>query len=514
MATMKQFAPSNLNHKAQAATPEPLPPHNREFEEALLGAILIAEGIRPEIADLNLTGNDFYIIKLGLIFEAMLELDRNNRPIDTVTLTDVLERQGKLDEVGGRAEVCSLLIATPTALHGPYYAERVKELAYRRRRIEAAAKAVQLYHNPMLPIGDVEAQVDEVWRDSQGGYAPKDTWQIYSLTDAYKPRLPVQEIVEGLITLPSLIIPYGPPGSLKTMLLQNMAVCVAGGLPWLPPLPGQNVKARQTIQTPVLWLDFDNGQRRTHERFEALARTLELPETTPLHYYSMPSPWLDAANGSQMQELARRIERLEAKLVIVDNLAAVSGTLNENTGEMKPAMSNFRQVADATGAAIAIIHHPTKSNGVKSTETLRGFGGIEGAIDLALLIKRIKGTDQIKVTATKERDFNITPFSAQFAYEHKLGTRELEQAQFFGTEIEGEEKDKTPLLQATILDCVKADPGLSQTKLRDKVVSLTKMGRNKVRDEIKAMADAGEKITVHLNGDGKAAAYYPTQVDF
>src|SRR5688572_11518601 len=103
MATMKQFALTNqnLNHKAQAALPEPLPPNNREIEEALLGSILIDEGIRPEIAELNLSGEDFYIIALGWIFEAMLELDRNNQPIDAVTLTDLLERQGKLDEVGG-----------------------------------------------------------------------------------------------------------------------------------------------------------------------------------------------------------------------------------------------------------------------------------------------------------------------------------------------------------------------------------------------------------------------------
>jgi hypothetical protein len=66
------------------------------------------------------------------------------------------------------------------------------------------------------------------------------------------------------------------------------------GTPWLVPLNPATGVAREVIQAPVLWVDFDNGPRRTDERVAAVGRAYQLPPTTPFHYVSMPSPWLDA----------------------------------------------------------------------------------------------------------------------------------------------------------------------------------------------------------------------------
>ena len=134
-------------------------------------------------------------------------------------------------------------------------------------------------------------------------------WPLYTLADAYRPRPPLRYLVDGLFPLPSLSIVYAAPGTLKSLLLADMAVCVAAGLPWLPASPNGSGMARCTRQTPVLWCDFDNGKDRTHGRFEALARARNLPETTPLHYVSMPSPWLDAGRPDGMDDVAASASR-------------------------------------------------------------------------------------------------------------------------------------------------------------------------------------------------------------
>ena len=126
--------------------------------------------------------------------------------------------------------------------------------------------------------------------------------------DAYAPREALQFAVSGLLTLPSLSIVYGAPGTLKSFLLADMAINVAAGLPWLAALPGEGDIARAVIQSPAMWIDFDNGARRTHERFDALGHAYKLPADVPIVYYSMPSAGLDAGDTAAMVTLADRIK--------------------------------------------------------------------------------------------------------------------------------------------------------------------------------------------------------------
>jgi AAA domain len=77
-------------------------------------------------------------------------------------------------------------------------------------------------------------------------------WPVHTLADAYRPRPPLRYVVDGLFPLPSLSIVYGAPGTLKSLLLADMGVCVAAGLPWLPAIPNVCGMARSTVQTPVL----------------------------------------------------------------------------------------------------------------------------------------------------------------------------------------------------------------------------------------------------------------------
>jgi len=91
-------------------------------------------------------------------------------------------------------------------------------------------------------------------------------WHIRTLTDAYTARPPRRYAIYGLLQTPSLNIVYGPPGCLKTMLMIDAGLDVAAGLPWLPPLPGEPGIGRVTVQSPVLWIDMDNGAYIVDER--------------------------------------------------------------------------------------------------------------------------------------------------------------------------------------------------------------------------------------------------------
>lgn len=331
-------------------------------------------------------------------------------------------------------------------------------------------------------------------------------WKVYSLTDAYTPRPPLQYVVENLFTLSSLNILYGPPGCLKSLLLTDLAACVAGGKPWLPPTPGKPSVARATTKAPVLWLDFDNGSRTMHERVEATARAQSLPADAPLFYVSMPSPYLDLLNPPMVSGLVQLAIPLQAQLIVIDNLCVVSGKADENSSSMGTVMASLRCLAEDTRAAVVVIHHQRKVSGVKGRkgDTLRGHSSIEAAIDLALLITRDELSSQLKIEATKTRGPDVWPFGAEFVYEHRPGTKELAKAQFFGYEVQDLKSDRA--IRRAVLNVVGSSPRIKKTDLISAVKGdLPDVGVNRIRTQIDRLAYDGELSVTP--GTGRAMHY-------
>jgi hypothetical protein len=337
--------------------------------------------------------------------------------------------------------------------------------------------------------------LDAIFQRAPGAPLPPDPWQIKTLADAYAVRPPLQFLVAETITAPSLVVVYGAPGCLKSMLVADLAVCVASGTNWLEPSDCKAPDARATIRTPVLWCDFDNGERRTSERFEALARARQLPASTPLHYVSLPNPWLVASDPNSMADLYTRVKRLGVQLVIIDNLGTVCGDADENSADMIPVMASFRQLAEMTGACVILIHHQRKSYGTngRSGDSLRGHSSIEAALDLGLLVMREEFSDTLLVKSTKTRDVDVAPFGAVWEYTHKPGTKELHTAIFKGSEVPGVPNSDTAIRTA-ILDAVGASPygPLSQSQIVATVKRVVpSAGQNKIRKLTDALASEG-----------------------
>jgi len=277
------------------------------------------------------------------------------------------------------------------------------------------------------------------------------------------------------------------------MLMADLAAAVVAGEGWLPPRPGRPGNARDTARAGVLWLDFDNGPRTMHERIEAVARAHGLEESDPLYYVSMPNPWLDASRFENILYLIDLVDRLQVQLVIVDNLRDVSGRVEENSSEMGNVMSNFRRLAEDTGAAVIIVHHQRKSSGFnsRSGDTLRGHSSIEASLDLALLIEREEHADQVEIKATKTRGVDVLPFGAVFAYDHKADTTELSKATFYGVEVEDLSSDKA--IRRTVIELVKEIDGPNKTELTDQAKSIcAEAGVNRIRGQIDGLVAEGK----------------------
>ena len=217
-----------------------------------------------------------------------------------------------------------------------------------------------------------------------------------------------------------------------------------------------------------MWLDFDNGQRRTHERIAALIRARKLPEATPLYYASMPDPTLDAGDTESIRALAARLLDRNIGLVMIDNLGVIAGQADENSAEMQRPMAGLRWLAE-TGVAVGVLHHQRKSSGVTATarkgEGLRGHGSIEAKLDLAIQIDRLENSNTITMTATKARGPSVKPFDAAFVYEHDEHN-ELLTARFWPDDTKVQDEKST---RANVIEELKTAGPMSATELHKRL---------------------------------------------
>ncbi len=116
-----------------------IPPQDLAAEKSLLGAILLSDGIFPEILE-TIKADDFYEKRHSHIYRGMISLYEQHRPIDLLTISAELKAQKTLKEVGGAPYLTELSNFVPTATHAKAYAEIVQRASVRRRLIKAGTE--------------------------------------------------------------------------------------------------------------------------------------------------------------------------------------------------------------------------------------------------------------------------------------------------------------------------------------------------------------------------------------
>ena len=110
-------------------------PHSVEAEQSVIGSMIMdREAI--VVASEIVTEDDFYGKQYGVLFEAMVELNNEGKPVDLVTLQDRLKEKEVPPEVSSLEFIRDLVTAVPTSANIKYYAGIVAEKATLRRLIK------------------------------------------------------------------------------------------------------------------------------------------------------------------------------------------------------------------------------------------------------------------------------------------------------------------------------------------------------------------------------------------
>lgn len=118
-------------------------PHNNEAEQSILGALLIYPKVTQNVYDQDLSKDDFFLEAHKRIFDVMVTLIDEGKPIDSTTIISKLQDKDELNLVGGADYILLLSDSAVTSANVNYYIEIVKNKADARRLIETAEKIAE-----------------------------------------------------------------------------------------------------------------------------------------------------------------------------------------------------------------------------------------------------------------------------------------------------------------------------------------------------------------------------------
>jgi len=139
-------------------------PHNLDAEASILGGIILRNEVLSQLDTLEV--DDFYDMKHKIVFGAIRALEAAAKPIDVVTLENEVEKQGKLDAIGGIAFLGELALRVPTADNVVTYAEIVSDKNQARKLMLASSEIAEKGYEDNLEVrdylDDAEAKIFEV----------------------------------------------------------------------------------------------------------------------------------------------------------------------------------------------------------------------------------------------------------------------------------------------------------------------------------------------------------------
>ena len=389
-----------------------IPPQNTDAEEAILGAVLTNPVCFNRIADM-LSSRSFYKPANRFIYDAIVELFTKNQAIDIVTVSEILNEQGNLDKVGGRAYINDLAMNVITTANIEYYAKIVQEKAIKRELINAGSEIVEMAYDN----SSTEATLDNAEKLIFNIAQQKNTSDLVSVKDlvltSYEQISYRYEHRDELIGVPTgfydmdaltsglqksdLIILAARPSMGKTAFALNIA---------------QNVglKARR----PVAIFSLEMPKEQLVQRMlcsEAEVDTQKLKTgnmqakdweklTTAMNLFADAPIFIDDCAGASVMDIRAKCRRLameqkELGLVVIDYLQLMEGSGNgdDRNQQISGISRGLKGLARELGVPVIALSQLSRAVEQRTDKKpmlsdLRESGAIEQDADIVMFIYR------------------------------------------------------------------------------------------------------------------------------
>lgn len=387
-------------------------PFNMEAEQAVLGSALCDSESVGEAAKL-LSHNDFYFTANKLIFEAVMDLFNDNRPIDFVTVTEQLKVNGKLEAIGGVDYLKRLATSVPTTQHVQYYSEIIKEKSVLRSLIKGADKISKMAYDEGDSLPKLLERSEQMIFDISSSQAQTDLVPVSDvLQTAYETLAKNAENKGGLTGIDTgfeelnrrtggfhggeLIIIAGRPGMGKSAFAVNIAEHVSIDMGKTVAIFNLEMPREQIVNRILCSQAFvDNGRIRTGsmeaDDWEKICDVADSIAQAPMYIDDTAS-----ITVSQIRAKCRRLKQTQGlDLVVIDYLQLMQGSgrsdnRQQEISEISRSLKVLAKELDIPVIALSQLKRESEAQKGKKPilSDLRESGAIEQDADMVMFLFR------------------------------------------------------------------------------------------------------------------------------
>lgn len=226
--------------------------------------------------------------------------------------------------------------------------------------------------------------------------------KILSWDDIDAPLPPREYLVEGLGLVagggaPHILVGFG--GSRKTWAAQALALALSGGtLVW--------GRYPVTCAKPVMYVDLEQGETLTRERFQKIARGMQIPAPPLRENISLITA--SSLRGIDLKPPSRPTWELLMRgraLIIIDSFRVAMRGADENDSAIRDGLDFLGELSESTGCRAMLLHHSKKGTPEDDADErfhARGSGAIYDGVD-SMYNFYAKGKEPTVVSHTKCR---------------------------------------------------------------------------------------------------------------
>ncbi|WP_166926241.1 replicative DNA helicase [Flavobacterium poyangense] len=434
-----------------------LPPQVIDLEEAVLGAMMIDKKGVDDVIDI-LQADAFYKDAHKFIFEAIVQLFTETQPIDLLTVSTQLKKNGKLDLAGGDFYLIQLTQKIASSAHIEFHSRIILQKFIQRSLIRISSEIIEESYDETTDVFDLLDKAESKLYEVTQGNIKRSSETAQSLVLQAKKR--IEEIAgkEGLSGVatgfekldqvtsgwqPSdLIIIAARPGMGKTAFVLSMARNVAIDFGYGVAVFSLEMASVQLItrlissETGLSSEKLRTGKLEKHE-WEQLSTKVKDLEKAPL--------FIDDTPSLSIFDLRAKCRRLASqhgiKLIIVDYLQLMTAGGNGKGGgsreqEISTISRNLKALAKELNVPVIALSQLSRAVETRGSSKrpllsdLRESGAIEQDADIVSFIYR---PEYYKIEEWDDDEQSSTAGQAEFIIaKHRNGGLENIRLKFLG----------------------------------------------------------------------------------
>lgn len=388
-------------------------PHSIEAEKAVIGSMIMDVDAVVAASEM-ITGDDFYQRQYGIIFDTMVDLYNEGKPVDVVTLQERLKMKDVPEEFASVEFIGEMLNSVPTSANVRHYAETVSENATLRRLIRVNEEIANVCYQHRESVDDIMGMTekrifDVLQKKSTEDFVPiQDV--VLAVIDKIEAAAKHKGTVTGLATgfydldyktsglQPSdLILIAARPSMGKTAFVLNLAqyMCVRNHVPTvifsLEMSKDQLVNRMLSMESKVDSQSMRTGNLQTAD-WEKLIESAGVISTAPLI--------IDDTPGISITELRSKCRKFKLEnnlgLVIIDYLQLMTGSSKKQESrqqEISEISRSLKALAREINAPVIALSQlsracETRPDHRPMLSDLRESGAIEQDADVVMFLYR------------------------------------------------------------------------------------------------------------------------------